>query len=487
MIELLELAGDRVGLVFILREQELHSPNRVPQPARRIEPRREYETDSAGRELLSIKAGGPQQRAHSNVARIGQHLETVADENAILTAERRDVRNRRQRDKIQHRPYEVVVGAELAGESEGELEGYADGGEVLIRISVARPLGIENREAIRQLTTWKVVVGDDDVDSRSAEPRDGSNRSGAAVARDHDLCFRRDRGVDSGIAQVISVLDPTGNERHRLPAQSTDHAREDRRGADAVHIVVAVDKDQLLLAHSARQALDGFVHREEAEGIVEPIELRTQEELRLLGRHVTSDEQQPADDFRQRQRRHERSDRFFVRGFGKNPARKSSWPVGRDRRHPTSAYNSTPQASHTSISPVPAIMFRRWSGMEVSQFPHEPPRNAYSAITLFPLIRSYLPSIGRETAPALPSRSRFASSICEMSAPRLDSISGRASCCSCSTAASACFDATIASFISVIRRPRIASSPSSSAIRRRVDSTCAVAAVASRIRFTSSS
>ena len=271
LIQLLQLAGNRVGLVLILCEQQLHSPNRVPEPARRIEPGRQYEPDSAGRELLSIETGGPQQRAHSDVAGVRQHLETVADEYAIFATERRDVRNRRQCDKIEHRPDEVVVGAELAGESERELEGDADGGEVLVRISVAGPLGIENREAIRQLTARKVVVGDDDVDSRSAEPRDGSNGASAAVTRDHDPGFRRDRRVDSGIAQVISVLDAPGNERRCLPAQLTDHPRENGRGADAVDIVVAMDEDGLLLPNRAREALDGFVHREKAERIVQPI------------------------------------------------------------------------------------------------------------------------------------------------------------------------------------------------------------------------
>src|SRR5882762_3098122 len=142
LIQLLELARNRVRLVLVLREKELDSPNRVSEPTRRVQSRRQDESDSAGRELLAIETGRSQQRAHSNVAGFRQHFETVADEYAILAAKRRDVSYRRQRHQIQHRPHEVLVAAESARESERELERDADGREILVRVSVATSLRI---------------------------------------------------------------------------------------------------------------------------------------------------------------------------------------------------------------------------------------------------------------------------------------------------------------------------------------------------------
>src|SRR5688500_4202389 len=68
VVQLLELPGDGVRLVLILAEQELHAAHGVAQPPRRIESGRQYEANAAGGQLLSVEAGGSDQRAHSDVS-----------------------------------------------------------------------------------------------------------------------------------------------------------------------------------------------------------------------------------------------------------------------------------------------------------------------------------------------------------------------------------------------------------------------------------
>src|SRR5207253_5789261 len=146
--------------------------------------------------------------------------------------------------------------------------------------------------------------------------------------------------------------------------------------------------------YRACKPLDGFVHREETEGIVQLIELGPEEELGIIRGYKASDQQQSANDFRQRQCFYQRANGLLIGRFGKDPARRPNWSrrcrliglfrgecghyrklesatSGLKRDHAPSAYSRTPHASHTSICPLPAMMFRRWSGTAVSQFPHE--------------------------------------------------------------------------------------------------------------------
>src|SRR5258705_10955859 len=142
-----------------------------------------------------------------------------------------------------------------------------------------------------------MMVGDDDVDSGATEPRYRCNGTGTAITGHYDLCFRRDRRVDAGITQVVSVFDPPRNERHRLAAEPANRSGEDRRRADSVDVVISVDEHQLLLPYGTSETLDCLVHREKAERIVQTIQLGAQKELRIFGRDIAANEQQAADDF----------------------------------------------------------------------------------------------------------------------------------------------------------------------------------------------
>src|SRR5438876_185439 len=169
------------------------------------------------------------------------------------------------------------------------------------------------------------MVGDNNIDPHSAETRNRRNSSRPAVTRDHDLRSRGDGSVDSCIAQVIAILNAPRNKGSCLAAQNTNHPSENRRRADPVDVVVAVNEDQLLLSYRARKPLYRFVHREETEGIVQLIELRPEEELGILRGYKASDQQQSANDFWERQCFHQRANGVFTGSFGKNPARWPNW------------------------------------------------------------------------------------------------------------------------------------------------------------------
>ena len=67
-----------------------------------------------------------------------QQLEPVADEHAILAAQRRDVGDRRQRDEVEHAVDDVLIAAHGARERERQLERDADRGEILVASTCSR-------------------------------------------------------------------------------------------------------------------------------------------------------------------------------------------------------------------------------------------------------------------------------------------------------------------------------------------------------------
>src|ERR1700737_2090621 len=177
------------------------------------------------------------------------------------------------------------------------------------------------------------MVGDDHIDPRLAESSDGSNRGGSAIAGDYDARLRGDGRIDSGIAQVVSVLYASRDERLRLAAESTYGAGEERSRRDTVYVVIAMYEHKTLVTHCAREPINCFVHRQKQQRVVQLIELGTQKELGVLGAHVSANEQQSTDDLRQRQRLGEILDRLFVGRLRENPARRTRWASRCERRH----------------------------------------------------------------------------------------------------------------------------------------------------------
>src|SRR2546423_3448142 len=137
LVHFLQLAGDDVGVMLVLAHQQLDAANGVTESADGVESGCENEAYSAGGERLPVETGGTNQCAQPEVACLRHHLEPVADEDAILAAERSDVGDGGERDQIEHRPYETVRLLQLFRQCEGELESDSDGGEILIGVGAA--------------------------------------------------------------------------------------------------------------------------------------------------------------------------------------------------------------------------------------------------------------------------------------------------------------------------------------------------------------
>ena len=103
----------------------------------------------------------------------------------------------------------------------------------------------------------KMVIGDDDIDARFAQRADGLERARAAVARDDEAGAGFARGTYARLAQVVAVLQTSRDERNGTRAEVAQRSREERRGADAIDVVVAVNEHRLGVADRAHEPFDG--------------------------------------------------------------------------------------------------------------------------------------------------------------------------------------------------------------------------------------
>ncbi len=120
----------------------------------------------------------------------------------------------------------------------------------------------------------------------------------AAVAGEHAAARERCGGGEAGRPEVVAVLQAVGNEHLHPGSQLPKRARQHRRSAHSVNVVVAVHEDQLAGIDGGRDTVHGLRHVGHRPGIVQVLQARTQECLRRLGLRVAALNQNAGDRFR---------------------------------------------------------------------------------------------------------------------------------------------------------------------------------------------
>ena len=170
-VEPVEPSGQLMGLGLIVGEQKPESVGGVADPSRRVEPWPEDEAAVAGTKLSRGQAPGPDQRADTGPARVGQQAKPVLDENPVLADQRHDVGHGRERHEVEQVVRQVGRETERGDERLHQLEGHPAATQGLSVRRVVRSLGIDHCERRRQLIAGKVVVGDHHADRQRPWPR----------------------------------------------------------------------------------------------------------------------------------------------------------------------------------------------------------------------------------------------------------------------------------------------------------------------------
>jgi hypothetical protein len=122
--------------------------------------------------------------------------------------------------------------------------------------------------AVREALARQVMVGDHDLDAGGAGGRNLLDRADPAVGRDHKLGAAAAQFLDARHRQPVSVGEPVGDQPVAFRTERAERGDEDRRRADAVDVVVAVDRDPARTVDQGEDPLADLLDSVELAGIV---------------------------------------------------------------------------------------------------------------------------------------------------------------------------------------------------------------------------
>ena len=199
----------------------------------------------------------------------------MLDENPVFAEQGDDVRDGSKSHVIKdflefgHVPAEVVF-ASVFQEGVSELECNADSGEIVHIREFGVNLRIDVRNRFRKRVAGFVVVGDDHVDSAPRGVFHGFAAVDAAVDGHEDAAgsacalerFRKGFG-----REAVSVVETVREKIRHNRAVAFQNPGEERRGCDAVGVIISVNEDVLAVDDRLPEAFDGCLHSGKAEGV----------------------------------------------------------------------------------------------------------------------------------------------------------------------------------------------------------------------------
>ena len=333
-VQLLEPVRETPRLVRVLREQQLERRTRVAEPARCIDPRREPKADLARIDRGRIHVRGLHQGTQAELLRSRERAQTCDRERSVLTHERNDVRDRRERDEIEMPAQHFGLDAQQC-----LPELVDDAGPAQLREGIVGGARRHDR-TIRQLVARTMVIGDDDVEAELSCAPDLFDGSDAAVdGQDEPAPLLREplqRLAADAVALVEAARQMPLDVRAELPQQEDcEHGR-----ADPVNVVVAVDADPLAGGDRRAYPLDGNGHVAQEGGIVQGL-FAGQEGPRHLGVAVAAPDEHACRDLAEAELLREAA-RLPVRARTDSPdaLRHARLPYERCRTAPTSGPSS---------------------------------------------------------------------------------------------------------------------------------------------------
>ena len=280
---LVELPGQLGALVGVRAGEQPVGAHGVAQPPAGVQARRELEGYVPGADHAAGHAARVDQRADAGAGGHVDSLETQRGNRAVFILKRHDVRNRRQRGQIH-----IIHRRVAPAQRRHELKHHARAAQIGERIVVQKRI---HDRAGRQLALRPMVVGNHDAHAARLRQLRQLHRGNAAVHRHQQpvlFAYLQHRAL----VQPVALLVPGGQIHVYLRADGAQIAGKNGRGANAVHVVVAVYADALARVDGRANLLHGLLHVRKQERVAQLVAPGAQEGARFfLTAHAAKAEQ----------------------------------------------------------------------------------------------------------------------------------------------------------------------------------------------------
>ena len=123
-------------------------------------------------------------------------------------------------------------------------------------IAAIRPVGVNHRDCLGQGILAFVVVGDDQIHAQLSLGHGGN----AAVHGDDELNPLVVKLVQGNGVQTVALLQPTGDVADTAAAVAAEKVCQQAGGGNAVHVIVAEDRDFFLVFDGQRHSSGSQSH-----------------------------------------------------------------------------------------------------------------------------------------------------------------------------------------------------------------------------------
>ena len=305
-VEFVKVVGQRGSPRRVVRDEQLDAVGGRGHPAGGVEPGAELERDVLALDPRSRSEPRElDQPGQAGAATGAEVFKAVLYEQPVLVDQRHDVGDRskgRQADRPQERlpePGRHAGGAARPrGDRPRQFEGHAGPAEAAEWIGRVWEAGVHEHVGRGQGGGEVMVVGDDQLQPEVAGMLRLRDRRDPAVDRDHEAhALRRQRRERLGVEAVALFL-PARHVPRGLGVERLQAADEDRGGAHAVGIVVAVDRDLPAGLGGSQDPLGGLGHAGEGFGVAEVGERAVEKRLDGGGIGDAPGHEQASDDTR---------------------------------------------------------------------------------------------------------------------------------------------------------------------------------------------
>jgi hypothetical protein len=204
------------------------------------------------------------ERLESRPRRPVERAEPVRHEDAVLLAQRHDVRHRPERDQVEVAAEvgqrRVPARTELHAQAHQQVEHDARARQALERELAVRAQRVQHRQRRRARGGRVVMVAHDHVEPEGARERELRDVRRPAVGRHEDARPRVGQGADRAGVEAVALAEAVRHVQQRVGPQLAQKEHELRRARDAVDVVVAVHGDALAARDRVGEAARRDVH-----------------------------------------------------------------------------------------------------------------------------------------------------------------------------------------------------------------------------------
>ena len=257
-VKLAQLRGERVCGVSVLRHEQLCRRHCLAEAACGVEPRGYREADSCCGQLLRVHRRFAQHGRNARTGRRRKSGKAAADEITVFVNERHHVRHRADGDEID---VALKHGGAVALAGADKLQRNADSGKLLVRVFVPVLLAVYHGGCGGQRAGGALVmVGYEHVHAERGGILGLRGGGDAAVHGDDERHALRVQRVERAVIDAVALAVAVGDVRDAFQALTAQIIGDDAGGGDAVHVIVAVDRDGLPAAYRTVHTLDRGGH-----------------------------------------------------------------------------------------------------------------------------------------------------------------------------------------------------------------------------------